>query len=63
MSEEVTEPMATHEYELFCTDCDFEATVNGTVHDALDIADTHQEEYGERPMDHFVTFKLEGAKS
>lgn len=50
-------PKTTHEYELFCTDRDFEAVVTGTVHDALDIADTHREEYEDPIEDHFVTFK------
>lgn len=53
------ESEATHDYELFCTDCDFEVTVTGTVYDALDVADAHEEKHGDRSMEHFVTFKLQ----
>ena len=54
------ESATTHDYDLFCTDCDFEVTVTGTVYDALDVADAHEEKHGGPPMDHFVTFRLQG---
>lgn len=44
-------------YELSCNDCAFETTVTGSVIEALDVADEHQEEHGRTPYDHFVNFK------
>lgn len=41
-------------YKLTCTNCAFETTVEGTVYEALDVADTHQDEHGEAASDHFV---------
>lgn len=47
-------------YELLCTDCSFEATVQGSFHEALDVAEAHQDDYGKAPADHFVNFQLVG---
>lgn len=51
---------ATTTYRLTCTDCSFEATVEGDVYEALDHADAHQEEYTDHPGNHFVNFTREG---
>lgn len=63
MASETDDSAPRRTYELVCTDCEFEATVDGTVHDALDVADSHQQERGTRIEDHFVTFKLQGYTS
>lgn len=44
-------------FELECNDCSFEAEVEGTVDDALDVADDHREEYGTATATHFVDFE------
>lgn len=44
-------------FELVCTDCTFERTVEGTFYDALDVADEHQEENGTVSTEHFVNFR------
>jgi hypothetical protein len=44
-------------YELTCTNCAFEITVEGTVYKALEVADDHQDEHGETDSDHFVNFE------
>ena len=49
---------STTTFELTCIDCSFERTVDGTVDDALDVADDHREERGNgAPTDHFVNFE------
>lgn len=54
---EETPPANT--YKLHCNDCSFESTVEGDCHDELEVADAHQEEYGETLTDHFVNFRME----
>jgi hypothetical protein len=44
-------------FELSCTDCSFETTVEGEVMDALDVAESHQTKQGESVTDHFVNFE------
>lgn len=56
MASETDESSASHSYEVFCTDCDFETTVDGTVYDALDVADDHKYQ----SKGHSVTTKIEG---
>lgn len=60
MTTEATETSTTKKYELTCTDCPFETVVKGSFNDALDIADDHQEKYGEAPANHFVNLELNG---
>lgn len=60
MTSDTDQSAKTDSFELYCTDCDFEATVTGTVNDALDVADSHQDDHGTMPGEHFVTFKLSG---
>lgn len=45
-------------YDLTCTDCEFEATVEGSVHDALDEARRHRTENEETYTEHFVEFEI-----
>lgn len=49
-------------FDLSCTDCSFETTVEGSVTDAFDAADAHQEEHGETPTGHFVNFERRGGE-
>lgn len=58
MSSEVEDPTQTFTYELTCTDCAFEATVDGGVYDALDVAEAHQEKYEDPYAEHFVDFEV-----
>lgn len=58
MASDTTEADTTALYLLECTDCSFEATVEGDLDDALEIADNHQEGNGVREGDHFVDFEL-----
>lgn len=44
-------------FELSCTDCPFETTVEGAATDALDVAESHQTKQGEGVTDHFVNFE------
>lgn len=44
-------------FDLSCTDCSFETTVEGSVSDAFDVADAHQEDHGDTPTGHFVNFE------
>lgn len=60
MTSETDDRTATTTYELTCNDCPFETTVDGSVLDALDVADSHQEEYGETATEHFVEFEATG---
>lgn len=53
-----TEETSSLTYELSCTDCSYEATVDGSVHDALDTAQAHREEHGSTYGGHFVDFEL-----
>lgn len=58
MPAESEESAADNTYELTCTDCAYEATVNGDVHDALDAANLHQGVHGDTAAEHFVDFEL-----
>lgn len=58
MASNVDEPDTSDLYELTCTDCSFEATVEGDFGDALEVADNHQGEFGEITADHFVDLEL-----
>lgn len=42
-------------YELECSDCSFEETVEGDFYDVYDVIDDHQEEQTDF-ADHFVNF-------
>lgn len=44
-------------FELTCNDCSFETAVEGTVEDALDVADDHREAYESETATHFVDFE------
>lgn len=52
---------ATQVFELICTDCAFKATVEGSLFEALSVADSHQEEYGVAAAGHFVNFERKDA--
>lgn len=58
MTTGANESTTINTYELTCNDCTFETTVEGDIFDALDAADTHQEEHGETLTGHFVNFEL-----
>lgn len=60
MTAETNDISTSKTFELTCTDCTFETTVDGSFYDALDVADAHQEEHGVAPTDHFVNFQLDG---
>lgn len=55
MSDAVDAPAT---YELSCTDCQFETTVEGTPIEALDVANEHEQSYTTDEPDHFVNFRL-----
>lgn len=56
---EVTDTSTTPTFHLQCTDCSFELSIEVGSLDALEIADSHQAEYGDTAAtghrDHFVT--------
>lgn len=58
MPAESEEPASDLTYELTCTDCAYETTVEGDVHDALDAAKLHQEAHENTATGHFVDFEL-----
>jgi hypothetical protein len=58
MSEAKESATTDDTYELVCTDCEFTTTVDGSIYDALDTAEAHQDEYGTLSMDHFVNVEL-----
>lgn len=58
MTTEADDALVTKTFKLTCTDCAFETTVAGSFHDALDVADDHQEKYGVAPTNHFVDLEL-----
>lgn len=45
----------TRVYELDCSDCSFETTVEGDFYDVYEVIDDHQEDQ-EDYTDHFVNF-------
>lgn len=49
-------------YDPTCTDCSFEATVEGGFGDALEIADEHQDGSG-AAAEHFVDLERRGHDS
>lgn len=53
MSKNATETPSNN-FELTCTDCTYETTVEGTFLDALDVANAHEDEHGRTHTDHFV---------
>lgn len=57
MSQESDTATSFPTYDLTCTDCSYEATVVGTVYEALDVADAHQAEHGDPAADHFVNLE------
>lgn len=59
MASDITDADTSGLYELRCNDCEFQATVDGDLNEALDLANSHQEERGETPADHFVDFELQ----
>lgn len=59
MASEPDETTSPLRYYLTCTNCEFETTVEGSVQDALDIAETHQKKYGEYYTEHFVDLELD----
>ena len=60
MSAEPVTTRGTKTYNLTCTDCQFEATVNGDCYEVLDLIDAHQAEHEGDAFDHFVNFELVG---
>lgn len=48
---------SAHTYELSCTDCLFETTVEGDASDVYDVIDDHQEAYRRSTRNHFVNFE------
>lgn len=63
MASETDETTPASIYDLMCTDCRFEAVVEGNAFDALDVAKTHREEKGNSSTDHFVEFELREAST
>lgn len=53
MSKNATET-ASKNFELTCTDCTFETTIEGTFLDALDAADSHEAAHERGHLTHFV---------
>lgn len=60
MTSEEDDRASAPSYELVCTDCPFETTVEGPFLGALDVAEDHQEDNGRQPSDHFVNVELNG---
>lgn len=54
MTSDGSDTTAAATFELTCIDCEYSATVEGSLYEAFDVADTHQEEHGETDSDHFV---------
>lgn len=63
MASDVTEADTSGLYELSCNDCAFQATVDGDLNEALEVANSHQEGRGETQGDHFVDFELQDRSS
>lgn len=59
MASDASETDTGARYDLTCTDCSFEATVEGEFGDALDTADEHQDGSG-AAAEHFVDVELRG---
>lgn len=57
MATEADESEASITYELACADCSYEATVTGSVYDALDVAESHQEKREVDSGEHFVNIE------
>lgn len=59
MTTNVDDAGSENVYDLACTDCDFEVTVEGDLFDALDVAESHETERGgSGTMEHFVNLEL-----
>lgn len=58
MSSDTDELTSRNQYELSCADCSFETVLEGTVYDALDVAQEHREEYRNGFEEHFVDLEL-----
>lgn len=56
-SEESTDEQDAVTFELSCNDCPFERTVDGSLYDALELAERHESQTGDVPTDHFVDFE------
>lgn len=63
MASDATEADTSGLYELSCNDCAFEATVDGDLNEALEVANSHQEGHGFTRGDHFVDFELRETNS
>lgn len=50
--------VTTDVYELECTDCGFEETVEGGPLEAIEVANAHEKSNGQGSTDHFVNLKL-----
>lgn len=61
MNTRTDQGVSSRSYELRCTDCSFEATVEGDVFAVLDVIEGHQERYVNDPIEHFVEFECEEA--
>ena len=57
MASDASETDSVARYDLSCTDCSFEATVEGGFGDALETADEHQDGSG-AAAEHFVDVEL-----
>lgn len=55
---EMGETAPATDYNLSCNDCTFRTAVNGTVYDALDVAESHQREHSETGREHFVDLRV-----
>lgn len=58
MSSETENGTSDTTYELTCTDCSYQDTVDGSVHDALDEAKAHEDEHEKHSTQHFVDLEL-----
>lgn len=47
-------------YKLDCTNCSFEAVVEGDLDDAYDLIEEHEEKYDDTGDNHFVDLETAG---
>lgn len=59
MASDVTDADTSGLYELSCNDCEFQATVEGDLNEALTVANSHQEGRGATRAEHFVDFEVQ----
>lgn len=57
MASEADDSGTSFTYELDCIDCSYESTVTGSVYDALDIAEAHQQNREDDSDEHFVNIE------